>query len=62
MCNCTWGLEIGALEICIINSKRNGTPKGFCLPTELHSILAVANLFEHNNLWICYDGQVNLVR
>ena len=38
-----------------INSKINGTPKGVCLLIpKLHSILAVANLLAHNNLWLCY--------
>ena len=35
-----------------INSKINGTPKGVYLPiSKIHSILAVANLLEHSNLW-----------
>ena len=33
--------------------------KGFNLPlSKLHSILAVANLLDHNNLGSCYYGQV----
>ena len=27
-----------------------------------YSILAVANLLAHNNLWLCYYRQVNSVR
>ena len=42
-----------------INSKINGTPKGFYLPiSKLHLILAIANLLAHNNKWFCYYGQV----
>ena len=42
------------------NSKINGTPKGVYLPiSKLNSILALANLLEHNNLWLCYYVQVN---
>ena len=34
-------------------------PKGFHLPiSKLHSILAVANLIAHNDIWLCYYGQV----
>ena len=45
-----------------INSKINGTPKGVHLPiSKLHSILAVAILFAHNNKsQICYCGQISL--
>ena len=33
--------------------KINGTPKGIYLPiSKLHSILTVANLLAHNNLWL----------
>ena len=28
----------------------------------LHSILAIADLLAHNNLWLCYYLQVNSVR
>ena len=50
-------------EHCTINSKINGTPKGVYLPIyKLHSILTVANLLTHNNLWLCYYGQVNSLR
>ena len=39
-------------DVPLINSKINGTPKGVYLPiSKLHSILAVANLLAHNNLW-----------
>ena len=56
-CLCTF------LGSAIINSKINGTPKSVCLPTsKLHSILAVANLLAHKNLWFCYYGQVNSLR
>ena len=48
---------------CTINSKINGTRKDVYLPIlKLDSILTVANLFAHNNLWLCYYGQVNLVQ
>ena len=48
---------------CTINSKINGTPIGVDLTiSKLHSILAVANLLVHDNLWLCYYGQVNSVR
>ena len=51
------------LQIGTINSKINGTPKDVYLSiSQLHSILAVANLLAHNNLWLCYYGQVNSVR
>ena len=41
----------------------NGTRIGVYLPiSKLHSILAVANLLAHNNLWLCYYEQVNSVR
>ena len=47
---------------CTINGKIIGTPKGVYLPiSKLHSILTVANLLAHNNLWLCYYGQVNLL-
>ena len=40
---------------CTINSKINGTHKGvYFSNSKLHSILAVVNLFAHNNLWLCY--------
>ena len=43
-----------------LNSKINGTPKGFYLPfSKLHSILAVANLLAPNNITISYYVQVN---
>ena len=47
--------------ILIINCKINGTPKGAYLKliSKLHSILAMANLLAHNNLWLYYYGQVN---
>ena len=33
---------------------------GAYLPiSKLHSILTEAYLFAHNNLWLCYYGQVN---
>ena len=42
-----------------INSKINGTPKGFYLTiSKLHSILSVANLLAHNNKTISYYMQV----
>ena len=45
-----------------INIKINGTFKGDYLPfSKPNSILAVANLFAHNNIWLCYYGQVNSV-
>ena len=45
---------------CTINSKINGTPKAVYLPTsKFHSVLAVANLFAHNNFWLSYHGQIN---
>ena len=45
------------------NSKINGTPKDIYLPiSKLHSMLAVANLLAHNNLRLCYYGQVNSLR
>ena len=38
---------------CTINSKINGTTKGFYLPiSNLHSILAAANLLAHDNITI----------
>ena len=45
-----------------IASKINGTLKGVYLPiSKLHSILAVANLLDHNNKsHICYCGQISL--
>ena len=45
-----------------IASKINVTPKVIYLPiSKLHSILAVANLFAHNNKsQICYCGQISL--
>ena len=47
-------------NFCTINSKVNDTLKGVYLPiSKLHSILAVANLLGHNNIWLCYYGQVN---
>ena len=39
---------------CTINSKLNGTPKGYLLISKLHSILAVANLLAHNNVTFSY--------
>ena len=51
------------IHACAIYSKVNGTPKGVYLPvSKLHSILAVGNLLAHNNLWLCYYVQVNLLR
>ena len=43
-------------------SKTNVTLKGVYLSiSKLHSILAVANLFAHNNIsQICYCGQISL--
>ena len=44
-------------HICVYNtnSKINGTLKGVYLPiSKLHSILAIANLLAHNNLWLRY--------
>ena len=40
-------------------SKLNVTPKVLLPISKLHSILAVANLLAHNNLWLCYHVQVN---
>ena len=38
-------------------------PKGVYLSiSKLHSILAAVNLLAHNNLWLCYYGQVNSLR
>ena len=38
-------------------------PKGVYLSiSKLHSILAVGNLLAHNNLCLCYYGQVNSLR
>ena len=47
---------------CTFASKINATPKGVYLPTsKLHSILAIANLLDHNNkTQICYCGQISL--
>ena len=48
--------------LCAINSKINGTPKGDYLPiSKLHSILAIANLLAHYNLWLCYYGLVQKI-
>ena len=45
---------------CIINNKINGALKSVYLPiSKLHSILTVANLLAHNNLWFCFYVQVN---
>ena len=34
--------------------------KSVCRPiSKLHSILAVANLLAHNNLWLCYYNYVS---
>ena len=45
------------------SSKINGNTKGVYLPIpKPHSILAVMNLHAHNNLWLCYYGQVNSVQ
>ena len=42
-------------------NKIKGTPRGVYLPiSELHSILALANLLAHNNSWLCIM-QVNSV-
>ena len=39
---------------------RHYTPKGVYLPiSKLHSVLALANLFAHNNITISYYVQVN---
>ena len=44
---------------CAINSKINGTPKSVYLPfSKLNSILALANLLAHNNLFLSNYGQV----
>ena len=44
---------------CTVNSKINGTPKGVYLPiSKLHSIYAIVNSLAHNNLWLCYHGQL----
>ena len=56
-CNCSSVFLFTQIKItfCTINSKINGTPKGFNLPiSKLHSNLAVVNLIAHNNLWLCY--------
>ena len=47
-----------SIEVDTIDSKINGIPpKGVYLPIpKLHSILAVANLLAHYNLWLCYYG------
>ena len=46
-----------------INSKINGTPKGFYLPTsKLHPILAVFNLLAHNIIIISYYVRLNSLR
>ena len=45
-----------------VNSTINGTHKNVYLPiSKLHSILAVSDIFAHNNLWLCYV-QVNSLR
>ena len=45
---------------CAINSEVNCTPVGVSLPIlKLHSIIAVTNLLAHNNLWLCFYGQVS---
>ena len=50
------------MATCTINSKTNGTPIGVGLPTsKLYSILAIAKILAHNNLWLCYYGQVNSI-
>ena len=43
------------------NSKIYGSfPQTFYLPnTKLHSILALANSLDHNNITVSYYGQVN---
>ena len=46
-----------------MNSKINGTPKGVYLPfSKLQSILTVANLLAHNNIWLSCYVQANSVR
>ena len=48
---------------CTINSKINGTPKVFYLSIwNIRYILAVAKLLAHNNITICYYGQINSLR
>ena len=48
---------------CNINSKINGTLKGFYFPiSKLHSDLAVANLLALNNITISYYVQINCLR
>ena len=48
---------------CTIASEINGTSKGVYVPiSKLHSILVIANLLAHNNLWLCYYGPVNSLR
>ena len=51
---CTENILISLQEISqgTINNIINGTPKGVYLPiSKLHSVLVVANLLAHNNLW-----------
>ena len=58
-----WLLPPSMLCRCTINIKIKGTPNGVYMPiSKLHSILALANLLAHNNLWLCYYGQVNYAR
>ena len=60
---CAFTKVMTILVWCTINSKINGTLKGFyLLILKLHSILAVLNLLGHNNITISYYVQVNSLR
>ena len=51
------------MNVSTITNPINSTSEGVNLPiSKLHSILAVANLLAHNNLWLCKYMQVNSLR
>ena len=51
------------LRHCTIYSKINGTPKGVYMHiSKQRSILRVANLPAHNNLWLCYYAHHNITK
>ena len=55
----TKGMTVGTRTI---NSKKWYPKYVYLSISKLQSILAVANLFTHNNLWLRYYGQVNSLR